>query len=43
MQNVGDTAFVDFAIEQAGARVRSGLPLRAVVDVVGYVATKPTD
>jgi SAM-dependent methyltransferase len=41
MQNVGDTAFADFAFEQAEAHVRSGLPLRATIDVVGYLAAKP--
>ena len=41
IQNVGETEFVRTAIELAQQRQRTGLPIRAVVDVVGYVARKP--
>jgi SAM-dependent methyltransferase len=41
VQNVGEVAFFDAAVEQAQARVRDGLPLRAELDVVGYLARKP--
>ena len=30
-----------FALAQARERVRDGLPLRAEIDVVGYLARKP--
>ncbi len=39
--NVGADAFVELALERARVHVRDGLPLRAVIDVVGYLATKP--
>jgi SAM-dependent methyltransferase len=41
MQNVGEAAFVAAATQEARARVRDGLPLRAEVNVVGYLAHKP--
>jgi hypothetical protein len=41
IQNVGEAAFLDAAIKQAGERVRDGLPLRAEINVVGYLARKP--
>jgi uncharacterized peroxidase-related enzyme len=41
IQTVGDEAFTDFCLELATGRVREGLPLRAPVLVVGYVARKP--
>jgi SAM-dependent methyltransferase len=41
IQNVGEAEFVRSAIELAQQQQRSGLPIRAVVDVVGYVARKP--
>lgn len=41
IQNVGEAAFRDAAVEQARAQVRDGLPLRAEIDVVGYLARKP--
>jgi SAM-dependent methyltransferase len=41
MQNVGEEAFVIAATEEARAHVRDGLPLRAEINVVGYVARKP--
>ncbi|MEP6798362.1 MAG: methyltransferase domain-containing protein [Lapillicoccus sp.] len=43
IQAVGEQAFLDHARQSAAARVRAGLPLRAVILVVGYVATKPLD
>lgn len=42
IQAVGEEAFRDHALEVASTRVRDGLPLRAVVDVVGYLASRPT-
>ncbi len=41
MQNVGEAAFIAAATEEARAHVRDGLPLRAEIDVVGYLARKP--
>jgi SAM-dependent methyltransferase len=41
MQNVGEAAFLAAATEEARAHVRKGLPLRAEIDVVGYLARKP--
>jgi hypothetical protein len=41
IQAVGEDAFMQSAIDHAAERVREGLPLRAPVDVVGYVAHKP--
>lgn len=43
IQAVGEQAFLDHAREVAASRVRAGLPLRAVILVVGYLATKPLD
>jgi len=43
IQAVGEQAFLDHARQVAASRVRAGLPLRAVILVVGYVATKPLD
>jgi len=43
MENAGRSAFVEFALEQARQRIREGLPLRAVIDIVGYLAVKPID
>lgn len=40
MQNVGEDAFMEAANEQAGQLVRDGLPLRAPIAVVGYLAQK---
>ncbi len=42
MEAVGEAAFLQAAAELARERVRAGLPLRARVEVVGYVAKKPT-
>jgi len=42
IQNVGEQAFIAAAIDQATKRVRDGLPLRAEIAVVAYLAHKPT-
>jgi SAM-dependent methyltransferase len=39
-QNVGEEAFRDAAIDQARQHIRDGLPLRAEIKVVGYLARK---
>jgi SAM-dependent methyltransferase len=41
IQNVGEAEFRRAAVEQAQARLRDGLPLRAEIKVVGYLARKP--
>jgi SAM-dependent methyltransferase len=41
IQNVGEAEFHRAAVEEAAARLRDGLPLRAQVNVVGYLARKP--
>jgi SAM-dependent methyltransferase len=41
MQNAGEAAFIEAATSQAGELVRAGLPLRAEIAVVGYLARKP--
>ena len=41
MQAIGEEAFTQSAIEIGRERVRDGLPLRAPIAVVGYVAWKP--
>jgi SAM-dependent methyltransferase len=41
IQNVGEAEFHRAAVEQAQAHLRDGLPLRAVINVVGYLARKP--
>ena len=41
IQAVGEDAFRQAAIDLATERVREGLPLRAPIDVVGYIARKP--
>jgi SAM-dependent methyltransferase len=43
MQNVGEEAFHDAAVQQARQQVREGLPLRAEINVVGYLARKPEE
>ena len=40
IQNVGEAAFLEAATEQARAQVRAGLPLRASIDLVGFLARK---
>lgn len=41
IQAIGEPAFLERAAELAWERVRSGLPLRAEIDVVGYLARAP--
>jgi SAM-dependent methyltransferase len=41
IQNVGEAEFRQTAIAQAQAQLRDGLPLRAEIDVVAYLARKP--
>jgi SAM-dependent methyltransferase len=41
IQNVGEAEFHRAAVEQARAQLRDGLPLRAEIKVVGYLARKP--
>ena len=41
IQNVGEQQFLDAAAGQAETRVRAGLPLRAEIALVGYLARKP--
>jgi SAM-dependent methyltransferase len=41
VQAVGEDAFRQFAVDLAREHVRDGLPLRAPIAVVGYVARKP--
>ncbi|MBM7786435.1 methyltransferase domain-containing protein [Tenggerimyces flavus] len=40
IQNVGEAAFLEAATAQAHVQVRDGLPLRAKIEVVGYLARK---
>jgi SAM-dependent methyltransferase len=41
IQNVGEAEFHRVAVEQAQGQLRDGLPLRADIKVVGYLARKP--
>jgi SAM-dependent methyltransferase len=41
IQNVGESAFFAAAVELATSQLRDGLPLRAELPVVGYLARKP--
>ncbi len=41
IEAVGEASFLQAALELAQERVRDGLPLRAPIAVVGYIATKP--
>jgi SAM-dependent methyltransferase len=41
IQNVGETEFIRAAIELAQEHQREGLPLRAELNLVGYLARKP--
>jgi SAM-dependent methyltransferase len=43
IQNVGEEAFHDAAVAEAREHVRDGLPLRAEINVVGYLARKPEE
>jgi hypothetical protein len=38
---VGEAEFHRAAVEQAQGQLREGLPLRADINVVGYLARKP--
>jgi SAM-dependent methyltransferase len=41
IQNVGEAEFIRRAVDLAEQQCRTGLPIRAELDVVGYVAHKP--
>jgi SAM-dependent methyltransferase len=41
IQNVGEAEFHRAAVEQAQEQLRDGLPLRAEINLVGYLARKP--
>lgn len=41
VQTVGEAAVLEHALDQARQRVRDGLPLRASIDVAGFVARSP--
>jgi SAM-dependent methyltransferase len=41
IQNTGEAEFHRAAVEQAERQLRDGLPLRAQIKVVGYLASKP--
>ena len=41
IQNVGEAAFADAATNEAIAHIRDGLPLRAEIALVGYLARTP--
>ena len=41
IQNVGEAEFHRAAVELARRQLRDGLPLRAEINVVGYLARKP--
>jgi SAM-dependent methyltransferase len=43
IQNVGEAEFHRAAVAQAQGQLRDGLPLRAEIDVVGYLARKPEE
>jgi SAM-dependent methyltransferase len=43
IQHVGQDAFHEAALNQANEQVRDGLPLRADINVVGYLARKPEE
>jgi SAM-dependent methyltransferase len=43
IQNVGDDAFVREATELARSQLQRGLALRASINVVGFIARKPSD
>jgi SAM-dependent methyltransferase len=40
IQNIGEEAFHDAAVDQSREHMREGLPLRAEINLVGYVAHK---
>jgi hypothetical protein len=41
IQDVGEAAFLQAATDQAREHLREGLPVRAEIAVVGYLARKP--
>ncbi len=41
IQNVGEAEFHHAAVQQAQEQLRDGLPLRAEIKVVGYLARTP--
>jgi SAM-dependent methyltransferase len=41
IQHIGEQAFLEAAADGARAQLREGLPLRAEIDVVGYLGRKP--
>jgi hypothetical protein len=41
VQNVGEAAFADAAMNEAIAHLRDGLPLRGEIAVVGYLVRTP--
>ena len=41
IQAAGEEAFLEAAVDLARQNVRDGLPLRAPIDLVGFLATKP--
>ena len=41
VQNIGEALFRLAAVEQAQRQLRGGLPIRAEINVVGYLAQKP--
>jgi alkylhydroperoxidase family enzyme len=43
IQAVGEQSFLDWAVQLAQERVRDGLPLRAPLALVGYLAVKPVE
>jgi SAM-dependent methyltransferase len=43
IQSIGEEAFHDAAVDQCREQVRDGLPLRAEINVVGYLAHKPEE
>ena len=43
IENVGEAEFHRAAVEQAQGQLREGLPLRAGLNVVGYLARKPEE
>ena len=42
IQNVGEAAFAEAAANEAIAHIRDGLPLRAELPLVGYLARTPS-
>ena len=43
IQSVGEQAFHDAAVDAAREHVRDGLPLRAEINVIGYLARRPEE